>query len=134
MRRPGRAVFFVLVIGHVAVAAALFWWWHSETAVVPIRVPVLSGEAEAGKRAFDLACSRCHGENGAGSNAGPALVDRVYRPAHHADIAFELAVRRGVRAHHARLGDMPPQPAVTPAEIAAITRYVREVQRANGIE
>ena len=134
MRRPGWAVFFVLVIGHVAVAAALFWWWHSETAVVPIRAPALSGEAQAGKRAFDLACSRCHGENAAGSNAGPALVDRVYRPAHHADIAFELAVRRGVRAHHARLGDMPPQPAVTPAEIAAITRYVREVQRANGIE
>jgi len=59
---------------------------------------------------------------------------RVPAGAPRADVAFELAVRRGVRAHHSRLGDMPPQPAVTPAEVTAITRYVRELQWANGIE
>jgi hypothetical protein len=40
----------------------------------------------------------------------------------------------GVRAHHWRFGDMPPDPAVTPVEVAQITRYVRELQQANGIE
>ena len=53
--------------------------------------------------------------------------------AHHGDAAFLLAVRNGVRAHHWRFGDMPPQPGLTGAEVAAITAYVRELQRANGI-
>jgi hypothetical protein len=48
-------------------------------------------------------------------------------------VAFELAVRRGVRAHHWRFGDMPAQPHVPPEEIASITRYIRELQKANGI-
>jgi len=91
-------------------------------------------EAQAGKRAFDLYCARCHGGSGGGSPAGPPLVHRTYRAAHHADVAFELAVRRGVRAHHWRFGDMRPEPAVTRVEVAQITRYVRELQRANGIE
>jgi hypothetical protein len=65
---------------------------------------------------------------------GPPLVHPVYRPGHHADVAFELAVRRGVRAHHWRFGDMPPQPAVPPGEVGQITRFVRELQQANGID
>jgi mono/diheme cytochrome c family protein len=132
MRKPRSGVF--LVLGLVALAALVLWWWPPEPGIVSIRVPELSAEAEVGKRAFDRYCVQCHGENAGGATAGPSLVHRTYQPAHHADVAFELAVRRGVRAHHARLGDMPPQPAVTPVEIAAITRYVRELQRANGIE
>ena len=64
--------------------------------------------------------------NAAGGPAGPPLVHSIYRPA--------LAVRRGVRAHHWRFGDMPPQPAVREDEIGLIVRYVRELQRANGID
>jgi mono/diheme cytochrome c family protein len=116
------------------VAALVLWRWQPEPATRPVRVPELSAEAQAGKRAFDLYCVRCHGENAGGNAAGPALVHRTYQPAHHADVAFELAVRRGVRAHHWRFGDMPPQPAVTAAEVVQITRYVRELQRANGID
>jgi hypothetical protein len=62
------------------------------------------------------------------------LVDAVYRSSHHADSAFMLAVRRGVRAHHWLFGDMPPQTEVTDRELADIVRYVRELQKANGIE
>jgi len=29
---------------------------------------------------------------------------------------------------------MPPDPTVTPVEVAQITRYVRELQQANGIK
>jgi mono/diheme cytochrome c family protein len=132
MKRPGRAVF--LVLGVVGLTAVALWWWRPEEPVVPVRVPNLSAEGEAGKRAFDRYCTRCHGQNAGGAAAGPPLVHRTYQPAHHADVAFELAVRRGVPAHHWRFGNMPPQPDVTPAEVAQITRYVRELQRANGIE
>ncbi len=132
MRALGPAT--LLVLGVVALASAVVWRWRPEPAGGPVRIPELSAEAQAGKRAFDLYCARCHGESARGSPAGPPLVHRTYQPAQHADIAFELAVRRGVRAHHWRFGDMPPEPAMTPAEVTQVTRYVREVQRANGIE
>jgi mono/diheme cytochrome c family protein len=124
----------LLTLGVVAVAGVMLWHWRPEPASPPLRVPELSAEAVAGKRAFDLYCARCHGENAAGTATGPALVDRIYRPALHADVAFELAVRRGVPAHHWRFGDMPPEGAVPPAEVPQVVRYVRELQRANGIE
>jgi len=61
-------------------------------------------------------------------------VHRIYGSGHHADAAFTLAAQRGVRAHHWRFGDMPPVPSARPEEISLIVRYVRELQRANGIE
>jgi hypothetical protein len=51
-----------------------------------------------------------------------------------ADVAFVLAVRRGVRAHHWGFGDMPPQPDASTGEVEAITRCIRELQRANAID
>ena len=97
-------------------------------------VPQLSPQAQEGQRAFDQYCARCHGAHAAGSAQGPPLVDPVYRPSHHADVAFTLAVRRGVRGHHSLFGDMPAQPAVTNSDLANIIRYVRELQKANGID
>jgi mono/diheme cytochrome c family protein len=129
-----RGAAVLLVVGHIVLAVLVLWWWRPEPGGDPIRVSALSAEAQAGKRAFDLHCAPCHGENAAGTAAGPALVHRIYQPGHHADVTFELAVRRGVPAHHWRFGDMPAQPAVAPAEVAQITRYVRELQRANGLE
>ena len=99
-----------------------------------IIVPDLSASARAGRQAFELRCQRCHGANTAGGPLGPPLVDRTYTSGLHADIAFTLAVRRGVRAHHWRFGDMPAQPEVSDAELADIVRYVRELQKANGID
>ena len=99
-----------------------------------VRVPELSPVAQSGRLAFDRHCAACHGVHATGNTKGPPLVHRVYHPRLHADIAFDLAVRRGVRAHHWSFGDMPPQPAVTATELTDITRYVRELQRANGIE
>ena len=111
--------------------------WHSRgfdtLPEMAVRVPDLSSVAQAGREAFARRCAQCHGAHG-GGGAGPPLVHPIYRPAHHADVAFNLAVRRGVRAHHWRLGDMPPQADVGSEEIAAMTRYVRELQAANGIE
>jgi len=94
----------------------------------------LSEQAKIGKQGFDAVCATCHGENAAGRNGmGPPLVHKIYEPSHHGDAAFQMAVRGGVRAHHWRFGNMPPQEGLTDADVKAITRYVRELQRANGI-
>ena len=96
----------------------------------------LSSDAAIGKRVFDAACASCHGANAAGrSGAGPALVHRTYEPSHHADIAFIMAARNGVRAHHWQFGDMPAvEEQLTDPEIGYVVRYVRELQQANGID
>lgn len=104
-------------------------------AVVQVAIPAaFSDTAKIGERAFNANCAACHGENAAGTEIGPPLVHRIYEPSHHADYAFELAVANGVRAHHWRFGNMPPQPEVTKADVATIVIYVRELQRANGID
>jgi mono/diheme cytochrome c family protein len=121
------------IAGVLAVSAGAGWLSRREEPVLVVRVPELSASARVGKELFDRSCAQCHGENARGSETGPPLVHRTYHPAHHADVAFELAVRRGVRAHHWRFGDMPAQPAVTPAEVGQITRYIRELQQANGV-
>lgn len=51
-----------------------------------------------------------------------------------ADIAFQLAVKNGVRAHHWQFGDMAPVPQVTPDDVAHITAHVRAEQRKVGIQ
>jgi mono/diheme cytochrome c family protein len=107
--------------------------WERGPSTVQVRVPELSAEALIGKEAFDRRCAHCHGADARGSPNGPPLVHSTYRPAHHADVAFTLAIRRGVQAHHWRFESMPPQPEVTASEVVPITRYVRELQRANGI-
>ena len=100
---------------------------------VAVTAPQLSPQAAQGKIAFDAACAACHGTSAAGSGKGPPLVHNIYNPGHHADAAFYLAARRGVRQHHWQFGNMPPQPQVSDEEMALIIEYVRELQRANGI-
>ena len=98
-----------------------------------VRVPILSAAAEAGRAAFGERCAACHGATAGGTDKGPPLVHAIYRPGHHADGSIVRAIRQGTRAHHWPFGDMPPQPDVTDAEVPAIIAYVRELQRANGI-
>jgi mono/diheme cytochrome c family protein len=120
----------------VAVAGGVLVWnaRQDRSAPRPVAVPDLSSVAREGQGDYDRHCAKCHGVYGAGGEVGPPLVHPVYRSAHHADVAFALAVRRGVLAHHWRFGDMPAQPAVADDKLAAITRYIRELQAANGIE
>lgn len=86
-----------------------------------------------GRDLFDVHCAECHGTGGFGTNEGPPLTHEIYRPGHHADIAFHLAVQRGVRSHHWNFGDMPPQPNVPVHRIQEIVDYVRWLQREAGI-
>lgn len=103
--------------------------------IVEVRVPAqLSPDATIGKRAFEAKCAECHGANAAGQNGvAPPLIHRTYEPSHHSDEAFQMAVRTGVRAHHWPFGNMPPVEDLTRADVQYIARYVRAVQRENGI-
>jgi mono/diheme cytochrome c family protein len=87
-----------------------------------------------GAELFRNNCSNCHGRDANGSSKGPPLVHKTYNPSHHADLAFNLAVKNGVRRHHWRFGDMPPQPGVSPEEVGHIVAYVRTLQRQAGIK
>ena len=124
------------------VAGLIVWWLLPREeppaggeSMAQVTVPELSGAALAGKTTFDQNCAACHGDNAAGREGmGPPLVHRIYEPSHHADPAFFLAVRNGVRAHHWRFGDMAPVAGVDDEQIETIIAYVRTLQRANGIE
>jgi cytochrome c len=94
----------------------------------------LSQEAEIGKRAFEAKCAACHGENAVGQNGvAPPLVHKIYEPSHHGDEAFIRAAQNGVQSHHWKFGNMPPVEGLTRADVQYIARYVRELQRENGI-
>ena len=64
----------------------------------------------------------------------PPLVHIIYEPGHHGDESFQRAVALGVRAHHWRFGNMAPVEGLTREDVALIVAYIRELQRANGIE
>lgn len=135
----------IVAVAVAAIATAVFWnrigvdspqagLSANNGSVTQVVIPsTFSETAKMGERAFNAICATCHGQNGAGTKAGPPLVHRTYEPSHHGDYAFEMAVANGVRAHHWNFGNMPPQPALTKADTATIITYVRELQRANGI-
>ena len=87
-----------------------------------------------GRALFGQACAACHGAELEGTERGPPLIHPYYRPGHHDDAAFVRAVRLGVIAHHWTFGDMPPVEGLSGEQIAAIVAWVRERQRAAGIE
>jgi mono/diheme cytochrome c family protein len=91
-------------------------------------------EHQEGAALYRAWCQSCHGPSAAGTDQGPPLVHTVYRPRHHGDEAFQLAVSQGVRAHHFRFGDMQPVPGLSRDEVASITGYIRFLQRAVGID
>lgn len=94
----------------------------------------LSQNAQIGKRAFEAKCAACHGANGAGQDGvAPPLVHVIYEPSHHGDESFQRAAEMGVRAHHWRFGNMPAVAGITRGDVTMIVAYIREIQRANGI-
>ncbi|WP_103174623.1 cytochrome c [Paracoccus sp. SY] len=134
----------VLLAAAAAIATGGAWWLWGQSdampaeegeALVDVTLPAtLSSEAKAGRQAFAAKCASCHGTD-AGGRAGiaPPLIHKIYEPSHHGDMAFVLAARNGVRAHHWPFGNMAPVPGLTDPELAGIIRFVREVQVANGI-
>lgn len=132
--KENAALFFIgvsLVIGVVVVGAQFVL--PSGGTIVQVNVPALSPLAMTGRAAFEENCMACHGANGSGTDQGPPLIHDFYNPGHHDDDAFYRAVQIGTPQHHWKFGDMPEQPQVSRQQVAQIIRYVRELQRANGI-
>lgn len=135
----GRKILVFAVAGLVAAGASVAAWQlanrgaESASGGRQIVIAQLSSQAVEGRRTYDTVCADCHGAHGAGTSKGPPLIHDIYNPGHHGDESFYRAVRSGARQHHWRFGDMPAQPEVSALQIAAILRYVREMQVANGI-
>ena len=134
----------VLLAAIAAIATGGAWWLWGQSdampaeegeALVDVTLPAtLSSEAKAGQQAFAANCASCHGTDAEGrAGIAPPLIHKIYEPSHHGDMAFVLAARNGVRAHHWPFGNMAPVPGLTDPELAGIIRFVREVQVANGI-
>lgn len=132
-RLPALLVIVFVGGGLAMIGFRFFGGADAPTQAEGIVVPRLSATAAKGKVAFDATCAQCHGVNAVGTGKGPPLIHQIYNPGHHSDQAFFLAARNGVRRHHWKFGDMPPQPGVSEQDIAGIVACVREVQRANGI-
>lgn len=129
----------ILLGGGLIVGAWAFWISShdqsgAERAYEAAEAATLSAAVARGRLAFNRACAECHGRDARGGPGGPPLIHKIYEPSHHGDGAFRLAVARGVAAHHWDFGDMPAMSdRVSGEEVDAIIAFVRETQRAHGI-
>jgi len=124
----------IIFVAAVAIGLAIAYWPRGDATVVDVTLPEsFSEQAVAGSALFEENCRTCHGVNGSGTANGPPLIHKIYEPGHHSDESFHRAVRNGVQAHHWQYGDMPPVEHVQPKQVDLVIEYVRELQRANGI-
>ena len=113
----------------IAFAPAAFAQWRNPPAPGPGFVPNVA----AGKTLYVEKCAVCHGVDLRGTDKGPPQIHPVYRPDHHGDVAYQLAVRNGSKQHHWRFGDMAPVPGLRPEDVENITAYIRGEQRKAGL-
>lgn len=92
-----------------------------------------SVDLSQGQSMFIKNCASCHGQDLKGSKVGPPLLHKFYEPNHHADMAFYMAAKNGVRAHHWQFGDMPPIPSVSAKDMGHIIGFIRNEQKKAGI-
>jgi mono/diheme cytochrome c family protein len=123
MRRILLFAVALLLMGSAAMA--------SNHEIKPI-MPNLSGIG-VGKKLYDKNCASCHGATLRGTKQGPTFLHRIYHPGHHADGSFYLAVKRGVRQHHWKFGNMKPLNKVDQRMVSSIIQYVRFMQKQAGI-
>lgn len=114
----------VLILGRTA--SAMFF---GETEATP-----LSAEAEAGRMAFAARCAACHGVAADGTDRGPSLLVADYAPDRRTDEHFRAAILRGQTAWRWEYGDMPAIAGVDEPTLSALVQFVREAQRAEGID
>lgn len=104
-------------------------------AIVSVEMPQITGNGAIGQRIFETVCADCHGTNAVGvEGSGPPLIHKIYEPGHHGDEAFQRAVAVGVKSHHWRFGNMPQIQGLTRGDVTMIVAYIRQIQRANGID
>jgi len=131
MRWAALMAIAVLVLG--GGAWRYFGAISSDEARPGVIIPTFSSSAERGGDMFQANCAVCHGVNAVGTNKGPPLIHKIYEPSHHGDQSFLAATQNGVRQHHWKFGNMPAVPGVSRESTLQIVAYIRELQRANGI-
>ena len=104
-------------------------------AFLSIMIPSVQAEDKlpSDEKIFNMHCKKCHGLQGSGTDKGPPLVHKVYHPNHHADFSFQMAVKRGVRQHHWKFGNMPKIKEVSDQDTELIIKYIRGLQKEAGI-
>lgn len=136
-----RLAAIAIALPAIAISGYLLFSFQEDTAadgapMVAVRLPeTLSAKARSGLETFDANCAACHGRNAAGQvGIGPPLVHAIYEPGHHGDESFHRAVALGTPSHHWTFGDMPPVEGLSRSDVDNILAYIRELQRANGIQ
>jgi mono/diheme cytochrome c family protein len=134
-RQTGAARPFTLALLTLCLAVSLQAQAQAQGQMMQIPKPSagLMPNPALGKKLYGANCAACHGPDLKGSDKGPPMLHKVYESSHHGDVAFQMAAKNGVRAHHWNFGDMKPVPAVNPDEVAHITAYIRGEQRKAGI-
>ncbi len=121
----------------VALLAGLSGCDAVNQAIAPQTAPTdpaeLAASVRAGEDPYRKYCAECHGADARGSDKGPPLLHAFYKPGHHADVAFMLAVRQGTRQHHWDFGDMAPVEGISDAELKNVINWVRAEQRKAGL-
>jgi alcohol dehydrogenase (cytochrome c) len=84
---------------------------------------VLAQEADAGRKAFETRCARCHGADGNGGEMGPPITSRL---ATRDDQQLATLIRQGLPAR-----GMPPNPVADP-EMTNLVRFLRTMRRRFG--
>jgi len=95
---------------------------------------VVTGDAGKGRNVFSANCALCHGNSGVGSDQGPPLIHKIYRPAHHSDYSIERAIKFGVKSHHWGFGNMAAIPSLSSENIKHVIAYIRQEQVNAGIQ
>ena len=88
--------------------------------IVQAPLPARAQDVAAGRQTFETRCGRCHGADGSGTEMGPSIVQRLKTKD---DAQIVALVHDGIPAR-----GMPPN-AVPDAEIAALIRFLRTIER-----
>ncbi len=129
-----RALALAAAVGGIVIMVENYRNYVLPPPTVTVTVPELSSHAREGSMVFQMHCAGCHGENAAGTPNGPPLIHKLYAPSQHDDHLFRRVIATGVAAHHWQYGPMPAIRLSRAFHSDRIIKYIRELQRANGID
>ena len=81
-----------------------------------------------GETIYGANCAQCHGDDLAGTDRGPSLLEPVYGADQLSDVDLADAIRNGVDEELWGFGPMPANGAITDTQIEAIVAFVRAEQ------
>lgn len=87
---------------------------------------------ERGAAIYGANCAQCHGDDLAGTDRGPSLLEPIYGPDQLSDREIADAIRNGVDEELWEFGPMPANGAITDEQVEAIVAFVRAEQ--SGVE